>query len=144
MTEVASRLPSRFDHGILRLAREIRAEVAEALASRGTAPAGGQQLDGSGTVATARRLVVRALDQRVAAILAGGGDPPSGTDERAVTDLVLAMLFGLGVLQLWVDDPAVENIDVNGAEVAYVTYADGTKELVGPVAESDEELIATI
>ncbi len=144
MTEVASRLPSRFDHGILRLAREIRAEVAEALASRGTAPAGGQQLDGSGTVATARRLVVRTLDQRVAAILAGGGDPPSGTDERAVTDLVLAMLFGLGVLQLWVDDPAVENIDVNGAEVAYVTYADGTKELVGPVAESDEELIATI
>ena len=58
MTEVASRLPSRFDHGILRLAREIRAEVAEALASRGTAPAGGQQLDGSGTVATARRLAV--------------------------------------------------------------------------------------
>lgn len=54
------------------------------------------------------------------------------------------MLFGLGVLQLFVDDDSVENIDVNGAARAFVTYCDGTKELVGPVADSDEELVAMV
>ncbi|MGD0083410.1 MAG: ATPase, T2SS/T4P/T4SS family [Acidimicrobiales bacterium] len=144
MTDVVTRLPNRLDHKVLRLAREIRAEVAEALASRGATMSDDERLDGSSTAEMARRLVDRALDQRIAGILASGGDPPPPAGERAVADLVLAMLFGLGVLQLWVDDPAVENIDVNGAEQAYVTYADGTKQLVGPVAESDEELIATV
>jgi len=144
MTDVVTRVPNRFDHKVLRLAREIRAEVAEALANRPAATSDDEGHDRSATVEAARALVARALDQRIAAILADGSEPPPRSEERAVADLVLAMLFGLGVLQLWVDDPAVENIDVNGAARAYVTYADGTKLLVGPVAESDEELIATV
>jgi Flp pilus assembly CpaF family ATPase len=103
-----------------------------------------ERVDDPALTQLATRLVARALDQRSAGVLASGAEAPAPGEERAVADLVLAMLFGLGVLQLFVDDPAVENIDVNGAERAYVTYADGTKRLFGPVAESDEELIATI
>ncbi|HEV8064162.1 MAG TPA: ATPase, T2SS/T4P/T4SS family [Acidimicrobiales bacterium] len=54
------------------------------------------------------------------------------------------MLFGLGVLQMFIEDPDVENIDVYGCDRTYVSYADGRKELVGPVAESDEELVAIV
>ncbi|MFZ0170669.1 MAG: ATPase, T2SS/T4P/T4SS family [Acidimicrobiales bacterium] len=134
----------QLDLNVLRLAREIRAEVAESLATKGLAARDGDRVDAPASMDTVRRLAARALDQRVADILASGGNMPAPGQERAVTDLVIAMLFGLGLLQLFVDDPLVENIDVNGAERAYVTYADGRKELVGPVAESDDELIATI
>ncbi|MGA2208959.1 MAG: ATPase, T2SS/T4P/T4SS family [Acidimicrobiales bacterium] len=140
MTMATTGASARFDLTVLRLAREIRAEVAEAIAAR----PGGETTGGAALTETARRLVGRALDERVAGALAAGGSMPAPGYERAVSDLAIAMLFGLGVLQLYVDDPSVENIDVNGAERAYVTYADGRKELVGPVAESDEELIATV
>jgi pilus assembly protein CpaF len=57
---------------------------------------------------------------------------------------VLDMLFGLGGIQRLVDDPSVENIDVNGCDSAWVTYADGTKEDAGPVADSDAELVEIV
>ena len=45
MTDVVTRLPNRLDHKVLRLAREIRAEVAEALASRGATMSDDERLD---------------------------------------------------------------------------------------------------
>jgi pilus assembly protein CpaF len=139
----AAATPS-LDVGVLQLAREIRVEVAESLATDAARPIAGDRDGDVPRLAAARRLVARALERRVAGTLASGGDVPAPGYERAVADLVMAMLFGLGLLQLFVDDPSVENIDVNGAERAYVTYADGRKEVVGPVAESDADLIATI
>jgi pilus assembly protein CpaF len=136
--------PRNLDLTVLRLAREIRAEAAESLAARGVTAREGEALDERAVLELGRRLVARSLDQRLAGVLASGGETPLPGEQQAVADLALAMLFGLGVLQLFVDDPEVENIDVNGFERAYVTYADGSKRLVGPVAESDEELIATI
>lgn len=135
--------------GLLRLAQEIRVEVAESLAMERAASsaldaAGGTAIAAAAINETARALVARALDRHVASVLASGGNVPGPGYERAVSDLVIAMLFGLGALQRFVDDPSVENIDVNGAKCAYITFADGRKELAGPVAESDEDLIATI
>jgi pilus assembly protein CpaF len=144
MTAVLTGSPGHVDLAVIRLAREIRAEVAESLATRGVTARDDERVDDTSTMQVARRLVARALDQRIAASLAVGGGATAPAQERAIADLAMAMLFGLGVLQLFVDDPEVENIDVNGAERAYVTYADGTKRLIGPVAESDDELIATI
>jgi Flp pilus assembly CpaF family ATPase len=144
MTDVRAKAPTHVDLTVLRLAREIRREVAESLAARGLTAREGEAVDETAVMQLARRLVARALDQRIAGILASGGDAPAPVEEKAVADLAVAMLFGLGVLQLFVDDPDVENIDANGAERAYVTYADGTKRLVGPIAESDDELVATI
>ena len=54
---------------------------------------------------------------------------------------VMAALFGLGRLQPLVDDPAVENIEVDGHDSVWVSYADGHDQPGPPVADSDEELI---
>ncbi len=54
---------------------------------------------------------------------------------------VLDALFGLGRLQGLVDDPEIENIDINGCDRVWVTYSDGSKVLMPPVAHSDDELV---
>ncbi len=38
---------------------------------------------------------------------------------------MLDALFGLGRLQALVDDPDIENIDVNGCDRVWATFADG-------------------
>ena len=131
------------DAGVFRLAREIRAEVAEALARDRAGGVAGRS-DQAALRALARGLVTRALERRLEDAVNGGTTPMSAGHEDEVGDLVVAMLFGLGRLQRFVDDPFVENIDVNGAARAFVTYADGRKEAVGRVAESDDELIAVV
>jgi Flp pilus assembly CpaF family ATPase len=50
-------------------------------------------------------------------------------------------LFGLGRLQSLVDDPEIENIDVNGCDRVWATYANGQKILLDPIADSDAELV---
>jgi pilus assembly protein CpaF len=148
VSHLATRSPSHLDSEALRLARAIRDDVAEAVASeRRASPQSNGRPGGAPSHeahAVARDCASRALDEHVARLVAAGGDPPPPSDEHAAIELVVAMIFGLGVLQLFVEDPSVENIDVNGAERAFVTYCDGTKELVGPVAESDEELVAMV
>ena len=57
---------------------------------------------------------------------------------------MIAMLFGLGLLQVFIDDESVENIDVNGADTAFVTFANGDKLCFGPIAENDDELVAMV
>ncbi len=147
MSHLATRLPSRLDGTPLRLARAIREEVAEAMAARLRTP---DQAEPNPSAQSwdaqelARTCALRALDEHVAELVADGESAPCPADERAAVDLVVAMLLGLGVLQLFVEDPSVENIDVNGADRAFVTYSDGHKELIGPVAASDDELVAMI
>jgi Flp pilus assembly CpaF family ATPase len=131
-----------FDERVFRLAREIRAEVAESLATE--RPGGGRHRDEAALRGVARGLAARALERHLTRDLPAGDMPQPAGHAEEIGELVLAMLFGLGVLQRFVDDPFVENIDVNGARRAFVTYADGRKESVGPVAESDEELVAII
>lgn len=77
-------------------------------------------------------------------MLASGQDPAPEYDETTLVELVLAMLFGLGLLQVFIDDEMVENIDVNGAETAFVTFANGDKLCFGPIAENDDELVAMV
>jgi Flp pilus assembly CpaF family ATPase len=47
-------------------------------------------------------------------------------------------------LQPLLDDPAVENINVNGFDNVWVRYADGRRTRVGPVASSDGELVELV
>ena len=89
----------------------------------------------------ARELTLSRLRRRDADLVAAGGQPLDDVVEQQVTQSVLDALFGLGRLQTLVDDERIENIDVNGCDEVWVTYADGSKVAMGPVADSDEELV---
>jgi pilus assembly protein CpaF len=76
-----------------------------------------------------------------------GGDawsPDRHEDEQHLAQSVLDALFGLGGLQTLVDDPEIENIDVNGCDRVWATFADGSKQLMPSVADSDQELIELV
>jgi Flp pilus assembly CpaF family ATPase len=89
----------------------------------------------------ARELTLSRLRRRDADMVAAGSPPLDAVMEQQVTQSVLDALFGLGRLQTLVDDERIENIDVNGCDQLWVTYADGSKVQMEPVADSDEELI---
>ena len=69
--------------------------------------------------------------------------PPceSAEEEQRLAQTVLDALFGMGRLQALIDDPEIENIDINGCDRVWATFADGSKRLMAPIADSDEELV---
>jgi pilus assembly protein CpaF len=69
--------------------------------------------------------------------------PDPRYDERLI-DAVDAAMYGAGRLQDLLDDPDVENIDINGPGEVWITLADGTKRRGRPVAATDEDLIDII
>lgn len=123
------------DHALV---RETRRVVATQLAER-------LQKEPVADLATRRELcrslLADVLTSQARDRVRAGDDPWSVEDEYAVADAVMNALFGLGRLQPLVDDPDVENIEVNGCDRVWVSYADGREEPGPPVADSDEELI---
>ncbi len=89
----------------------------------------------------ARELTMSRLRRRDSDLVTAGRPPLDPVIEQQVTQSVIDALFGLGRLQTLVDDERIENIDVNGCDQVWVTYADGSKVGMDPVADSDEELI---
>ena len=123
------------------LVREVRREVAEQLAARLQAePLPDPQ---------ARRELGRAL---LADVLAGrsvqrvhdGQQPWTVDEEYTLANAVMAALFGLGRLQPLIDDPDIENIEVNGYDEVWLSYADGREERGPSVADSDAELVESL
>ncbi len=70
--------------------------------------------------------------------------PVDSAAEQVLAQSVLDALFGMGGLQRLIDDPDVENIDINGCDRVWVTFADGSKRLMPAVADSDDELIELV
>lgn len=94
----------------------------------------------------AQELIRRELDRYSDHSFAVPGAVPllSERDEADVERKVLDHLFGLGSLQRLLDDPSIENININGYDNVFVKRGNGTKERIAPVAASDEELISLI
>jgi pilus assembly protein CpaF len=113
----------------------LRSDVADDLSA-----AAGYELALDDRRELARQLTLSRLERYAAESVEAGVAPLGVSDERRVARAVLDALFGLGRLQTLIDDPEIENIDVNGCDRVWVTYADGTKERVGPAAGSDAEL----
>lgn len=57
---------------------------------------------------------------------------------------VHARMFGAGQLQHLLDDDTIQDIHINGCDDVWVVRVDGSKEQVGPVAGSDDELIELV
>ncbi len=108
----------------------------------GDLPAG--LLDDSDEVGQARSL---------ADLVAGDWNADRGARGLSMLDLesldlmveaVIAEMFGLGRLQPYIDDESIENIDVNGCDGVWVTYASGKMEKHPPLADSDEDLVRLV
>ncbi|MGD0880637.1 MAG: ATPase, T2SS/T4P/T4SS family [Acidimicrobiales bacterium] len=121
------------------LASTIRQRVAEDLAGHEAS-----SLTGDDRKEFARQRAFLHLD---ALSEFGDGEAPAlltHQEEQRLAQTVLDALFGLGRLQVLVDDPDIENIDINGCDRVWATFADGSKRLMDPVADSDDELIELI
>jgi len=68
----------------------------------------------------------------------------SPADREALAQAVYDQRYGLGPLAGYLRDPQVENVDVNGCDEVWVTYATGERMFGPPVAASDDDLIAMI
>jgi Flp pilus assembly CpaF family ATPase len=68
----------------------------------------------------------------------------SPADREALAQAVYDQRYGLGPLAGYLRDPQVENVDVNGCDEVWVTYATGERVTGPPVAASDDDLIAMI
>src|SRR5690606_40273751 len=62
----------------------------------------------------ARALIAQVLEEHARAEIAQGRTPPTAEEEEALASAVHAALFGVGRLQPLLDDPEIENIDING------------------------------
>ncbi len=111
--------------------REVLAAIADRLAD-GAAPA---------DVLPLIRDAVRAWAEHQART---GSPVPSPSDREALAQAVYDQRYGLGPLAAYLRDPRVENVDVNGCDQVWVTYATGERVTGPPVAASDSELIGLI
>jgi Flp pilus assembly CpaF family ATPase len=89
----------------------------------------------------ARQQVFAHLDALTAGDDAGWPVCGGTEDEQRLAQSVLDALFGMGRLQELIDDPEIENIDVNGCDRVWATFADGTKRMMPAIADSDEEVV---
>ncbi len=138
---------------VQRMARTVGEQVSEGMRAGGAADGAGQ-LDGNGVDSSGwdeedRRMYTRTVIQR--AISAenerrlGQGQPP--LDNAAASELntaVLNRMFGLGDLQLHIDNPQVTDIYVNGCDNVHLKWRDGRSTRERPVAATDESLIEMI
>jgi len=118
---------------------QLRSDVADDLAT-----AGARELALADRRELARQLALTRLRNWAAERVALGETPIDPSEEQRMAQGLLDALFGLGRLQTLVDDPEIENIDVNGCDRVWVTYSDGRKALVGPIADSDAEVVETL
>ena len=117
----------------------LRSEVADDLTA-----AAGYELKLDDRRELARQLIVERLQLVASQALASGAGPLDPEQERRIARAVLDALFGLGRLQALIDDPEIENIDVNGCDRVWVTFSDGSKAQVERIADSDLELTEMI
>ncbi len=138
IASVAADPAARVDHGLV---TEMRREVSDLLAVRLRET---PQTDHRARRELARALLSGVLVERARARVHAGQAAWSVADEFALSDAVMDSIFGMGRLQPLIDDPTVENIEVNGFDQVWVAHADGREVRGGPVAGSDDELIELV
>ena len=133
----------RVDHDLV---RRLRVQVADRLSAqrRRDDAAGRAPMSGADERQFARSLVVQVLEDHARAEMEAGRPPLPAAAEEGVAAAIGAALFGVGRLQPLLEDPDVENIDVNGHDRVFVSYADGREVLHEPVAESDDDLVELV
>ena len=127
------------------LVRSLRERVADRMTrtKQGREQRGEPELPAADEQQLAVSLITEEVQRHLAELLATGREvpPDPGYDLRLIMAVDAAM-YRAGELQDLLDDPDVENIDINGSDEVFITYADRGKVRGAPIAGSDDELIA--
>ncbi len=128
------------------LVRELRSRVAQRLNQqrRRDEVSGRSPMSPEDERQFARSLIVQVLEDHARAEIASGRTPLTAEAEEHTAGAIHAALFGVGRLQPLLEDPDVENVDINGCDQVFVGYSDGREERHPPVADSDEDLVELI
>jgi len=90
----------------------------------------------------AQAMIVGAVQRHMQGLLVRGSELPDEAYDQRLCDAVYAAMYGAGELQELLDDPDVENIDINGCDEVWITYAGQRgKERGRPIAVNDEDLV---
>jgi pilus assembly protein CpaF len=140
MTVTASWTPS--------LVRSLQGQVAALLTveQQSRERSGEARLSGEDEHQLSLALIDRTIADHLEQTVRGGATLPADRayDERLAA-AVHAAMFGAGELQELLDDPAVENININGCDEVWVSYADEpSPRRHRPLAVTDEDLVALI
>src|SRR6266571_2810001 len=103
------------DHSLV---KRFRQEVGDRLASqrRDDAATGLPPMSTEDELQFARAVIARVLEEFARQEIAQGRTPLEAEEEEAVAAGVHAALFGVGRLQPLLDDPDIENVDINGCD----------------------------
>lgn len=126
--------------------RRIRREVAERLtrATRAQETATGAPMPADEHATMTRRLITEALDAYATAEMNAGRPPLRPDAESRVARAVADMLLGAGGLEPLLKDDRVEEVNADGCDQVFVRYSDGRRAQVGPIADSDAEMVELI
>ena len=123
------------------LVQSIRDQVVEQRRHHERLPAGLMDLPDE---ELSRALAYSALSKLADEQIAVGGTLLDAEQMTAIVEAVMAEMYGLGRLQRLLDNEQIENIDANGCDNVWVTYASGEMKKEAPIAASDEDLIHAI
>jgi Flp pilus assembly CpaF family ATPase len=128
------------DHALV---RRLQGQVADQLsAARGVRGGGGEApLPAADERQFAQSAAAAVVGRYMQSLLNSGQELPDSAYDECLVNAVLAAMYGAGELQAYLDDPDVENININGCDEVWVTYADGGKDRKDAVAATDEDLI---
>jgi len=128
------------------LVKRLRGDVGDRLAGqrRLDAAAGLAPMSGEDERQFARALIAQVLEDHARSEISAGRAPANAQEEEDLAAAIHAALFGVGRLQPLLDDQQVENVDINGCDRVFVSYADGREVMAEPVAENDEELVELV
>jgi Flp pilus assembly CpaF family ATPase len=130
--QAAARFPPGLGDGRLRRGvAEILAMVAD-------------RLQDGATEAEVMPLIADAVRVWAERQVRAGAPVPAPADRQALAQAVYDQRYGLGPLAGYLRDPQVENVDLNGCDEVWVTYATGERVIGPPVAATDDELTAMI
>lgn len=93
--------------------------------------------------ARADRIIANILDEEARAALARGRALLAPETESAIAAASLAQVTGVGPLQPLLDDPEIENININGVD-AWVRLADGTRRLHAGLFHDVDDVVVLV
>jgi Flp pilus assembly CpaF family ATPase len=132
------------DHSVVRMLQtQVADEMTRVKQDRHTR--GDRELSEADERQLALSLIHKAIERHVGSEIRAGREVPDDSYDSALLEAVDAAMYGAGELQALLDDYDVENIDINGCDEVWVTYADSRgKTRSTPVAASDADLIELV